>query len=564
MHMLDRKIKRFVLSLMIMLFVMPFANFAFSGWNNINGDFYYLNENGNMLMETFKESNGYNYYLGNDGKIVKNSMIDYGGYTYYVDSRGRQVKNDYVMIDETNNQNRAYEDGVYYFNEDGRAYKRYGSSFIKNIDGIFRAFDENGKILVGWLDEDGSPIEDISSIFSDGCYFANGDGVLMHNNWYDFVNDIGNYCTDINESQISSEKYEYLDHMWIYFDKKCKKVFSKDNTSILSQNINGVRYGFDENGIMLTGFSKNGLLDITTQASNPTLTDKVKFYDETEGNIVESQWVNVVPSSSMSEEDNNDDTKSWFYVDSNGNITHNVLKSIDGEKYAFDGIGRMKTEFIMVADGKYQAQYKASDLKREDFMYHVTTGGQLYGSDLCDLYYFGLSEEDGGNGAMKTGDVKIELEDGEFYNFKFKKVTGRAFGSHTQLERHADTYYINGLKLCAWDGMKYGVVKVSDTEYKVVNASGKVQKSRRRLIKDDNDHYFVIFGDRLAGYVACDDPKIKLRWRKGGDYGPMGYYYYNSYPEVKDYTGLAVSLEWTCPPADMLDMIPDDEKVNYE
>ena len=206
----------------------------------------------------------------------------------------------------------------------------------------------------------------------------------------------------------------------------------------------------------------------------------------------------------------------------------------------------------------FGAEYKAEDLKKDDFVYSITEGGSLYGSDLLDLRYF-LENEDINEGKMVDGSINIELGDGT-YEFLFRS-SGIAYGNKNELKLFKGSFYKNGIKFIPWEDTKYGIVKVSDEEYKVINSNGKVVTGKRRVIVDDYDNYIIILNDRLAAYILQPARKVKLKWKTFD--GISGYYYYDMDLEKKAYTGLAVASGTTCPDGYQIDNIPNDMRVNF-
>ena len=72
------------------------------------------------------------------------------------------------------------------YKRQGKGYRRKNNSFKRNIgDGTY-IFDENGKMLSGWFDEDGNPIEDSDSPFVEGVYYAREDGRILTGEWLDY------------------------------------------------------------------------------------------------------------------------------------------------------------------------------------------------------------------------------------------------------------------------------------------------------------------------------------------------------------------------------------------
>lgn len=535
--------------------------YSFSGWNLIDGEYVYLNNEGQKLQNAWMKSGDNVYYLGSDGFIVKNAIFEYDNELVFVDKDGKKVTNTFMYIDNSVVKPEGMKEGLYYFDERGCALRKTNEfNFKKYIDGVYYAFDEDGLLQEGWFNKEGERLTDEAEYFTEGMYYTDGLGRLLQNKWYNFSEDLGAYVSEEPENDISASSYADMKSLWMYFDNTCKKVSSTDG-NIKHREVNGIKYAFDNNGVMVEGFTQNGTLSLE-QPSNPSLTESVKLYSFEDGAPTKNQWSRVVPSKSLSQDDFYDDIASWYYTDDSNNIVYNKLKNVKGEKYVFDGVGRMKTGFGLT-DGKglFVANYKPEDLTRDDFVYSITEGSHLNGSELSDLRFFELDD----NGKMITGKRKIELADGIF-EFCFKNTTGIAYGNKHTMKKHENAYYINGLKLTPLEDMKYGIVKVSDTEYNVVTSNGKIVKGKRRLIKDDYDNTMVILNDKLAGYITTLPDKVKLKWRKDpidGISNDSGYYYYNSNQEVKKYTAIAVPVGTTCPTPAQLKNIPKDMKVNF-
>ncbi len=538
---------------------ISFSSFALTGWYNDNGRMAFLNNDGYRLANTWKESDGMKFYLGEDGYVVYNKAFEYNGCIYYVGENGARVTNRFVEITpEMIVSGSNVDPGLFYFSEDGSAYIKRNTNFIKTIENKKYAFDENGHIFVDcWITKDGEYLESSSDVLTEGYYRAKENGVLYQNEWYNFNYDAAS-SYDLGESSVIATRYDDLEGLWMYFDNKCSKIYAAENHS-KKLSLNGNEYSFDEHGIMVLGFQKNRTEIDTHQASNPTISDRIKVYDKIEGNLLKGRWIRELTPLAYSEADYYDGKEHWFYVGEDGSIVKNKIANIGDDRYSFDGFGRLRKGFVLT-DGiaYFGAEYKAEDLRKEDFIYPITEGGRLYGSDLLDIRYFS-EKEDTNEGKMLTGDVNIELEDGTF-EFNFRS-NGVAFGNKNELKLYKGAFYKNGLKYIPWEDTRYGIVKVSDEEYKVISSSGKVVTGKRKLIKDDYDNFIIILNDRLAAYIVQPQRKVRLKWKTFD--GISGYYYYDMDLEKKDYTGIAVASGTTCPTDAQLADIPRDLKVNF-
>lgn len=560
-----KKLKSFkqkfcIFCVLICVLANYFASFSYEGWLRDGDKMAYVTTDGYRIANGWRESDGMKFFLDENGYVIYDKVFDLNGFTYYVGPNGARVTNKFVDVTQDLILGEGVTPGRFYFGEDGRAYKKVNSNFIKTIDGKKYAFDEEGHMQYDcWLNKEGDYLDNSSDIFHEGCYHIKEDGTLNQNEWYNFSYDAGS-DGDLGESNLIAMRYGELDGLWMYFDNKCEKIYAGGNGAISKKlTLNGSDYSFDENGIMFLGFQKNKTDIDTHQASNPTLKDRIKYYDKINGNLLRNRWVYDVTPEAFSQEDYDDGKEYWYYVDNDGTIVKNRIKIINNSKYSFDGLGRLRKGFSLIDGVTFMgAEYKGEDLSRDDFMYSINDGGHLYGSDLLDIHYF--NEKEGNDeGKMMTGHVKIELSDG-IYEFNFRE-SGVAYGNKNELKLLKGSYYKNGLKLEPWEDTKYGIVKVSDEEYKLVNANGKVVTGRKKVIKDDYENYIVLLNDKIAAYIKQPERKVKLKWKTFNSI--TGYYYYDEDLEKKAYTGLAVASGTTHPTDEQIEDIPQDLRINF-
>ena len=82
-----------------------------TGWQEINGEWYYFDLDGKVVRNEWKKSGNNWYHLGFDGGIEKNKCVFDNGVIYYVNDDGVKVNNTFVEI---NGKRR-------YFGKDGKA-----------------------------------------------------------------------------------------------------------------------------------------------------------------------------------------------------------------------------------------------------------------------------------------------------------------------------------------------------------------------------------------------------------------------------------------------------------
>ncbi|ASY53020.1 cell wall-binding protein [Clostridium perfringens] len=167
-----------------------------SGWQEIEGNWYYFNSNGNMKTG-WEEINGYWYYFNNDG-IMQTGWQEIGGKWYYFRPDGNMR----VGWEQINGY-------WYYFGSDGSMQTGW-----QEVGGIWYYFRPDGNMRIGW--------EEINGYW----YYFNGDGV-MQTGWQE------------------------IGGVWYYFRPD-------GNMRIGWEEINGYWYYFGSNGAMQTGWQELG------------------------------------------------------------------------------------------------------------------------------------------------------------------------------------------------------------------------------------------------------------------------------------------------------------------
>lgn len=384
------------------------------------------------------------------------------------------IKNAWVAVpDDDTDLDVSYR--WYYFGNDGAAYKQTGSSVTtKVINDKKYAFDSDGKMLFGFVDESGSIVTGDDAVLNSTYYFGSNDDGEMKTSWLKYT-----------EALTSYDDYDYV---WIYYNTNGKKVV--DST----KNINGKKYSFDSNGVM------NYEWNIATGS---TATASQYFSNLNDGSMQKKSWVFAVPSSDINSVDHDDNTSRWFYVDNSGKITTNTTKKINNKWYVFDDSGIMKTG-IVTLDKTVVSGSKPLTFHKID----ETTAENIY-SMTGNIYFFSNTESDG---SMKTGTVKIDLED-DSYTFGFNKQ-GLAYNGIQK-----NKLYRNGILQTAGDN-RYSVKTDGDKHY-VVNASGTIMKAGNTG-KNSDDEYFAVYntiGDisNIKCFAGDDASKVAAQYAKHGN-----------------------------------------------
>ena len=167
-----------------------------SGWQEIEGNWYYFNSNGNMKTG-WEEINGYWYYFNEDG-VMQTGWQEIGGKWYYFRPDGNMR----VGWEKINGY-------WYYFGSDGSMQTGW-----QEVGGTWYYFRPDGNMKIGW--------EEINGYW----YYFNGDGV-MQTGW------------------------QKIGGVWYYFRPD-------GNMRIGWEEINGYWYYFGSNGAMQTGWQELG------------------------------------------------------------------------------------------------------------------------------------------------------------------------------------------------------------------------------------------------------------------------------------------------------------------
>lgn len=491
------------------------TTYALEGWVDDGGGWKYLNDGGQPVTNAFEESNGNVYYLGADGILVKNSLIDSSNGLFYVDENGRQVRNTWVQIKDQKTV--GHEEGWYYFGANAKAYD--GTDGIKKrINGKDYAFDDNARMETGWLDAQGNALDENDSPILNGTYYAGKDGALWKDKWMDYSSMDGSRTEDLDVGTYGRDYGEYKD-IWLYFDDNSKRI--KGGTDGPRQKvIDGNAYGFDENGVMLPWWGRVASVS-NAQPNNPITKGPVKFYSAYNGGkLLKNTWFWMYPSEELDQKDYVNEEYSWWHTDDKGELYQNSIRKIEGKRYAFDGLGRMKTGFVLFQGrSNFVAQYNVDVWRSDQFKY-----GDVLGLEQSDLYLFAPDELN--DGSMQTGkNIKVELADG-VYTFGFGS-NGIAYGNGNKLQKVKDNYFINGLRLEADANYGYGVVEVHDSNY-IVDVNGKIITGDKKILKDQDGGWLILLNGRFMARVTDED---KPRWHDGKD-GP-GFYHYDRGSEDK-------------------------------
>ena len=539
------------------------TSFAAQGWVEEDGTWYYYDKDGSRVEDEWKKSGDNWFWLDSEegGAMATDKLIEDDDKTYYVDANGVMVTNTWVKVvnEDQDDEDDPAEYHYYYMQSNGKAYKGSGDKVSKKtIDGKQYAFDEDGIMLYGWVDEDGTMVNDEDGWADATYYFGSWEDGSMKTGWqkisvYDNTDD-------------KEDDYDY----WFNFKANGKKRVQLDNgsedTDATWKN-NGKYYHFDTRGVMVyEWYPTQNTTSNLHSASNWSY-----FNSPEDGAKVVKGWFKVVgpnEDTSFKELDSesfasvdgvkNEDAR-WYYNDGREEgLVAGKIKKIKGKYYGFrpddgeKGGAMLKGLCALEMDGEnivkvYDDDMDADDL--DDFLDGVDAGNYTANTYL---YYFGNADDEDTDGAMKTGNVTVNL-DGETIQFKFRNNGGaESRGRGVTGVEKGDYIYKFGKKIKADSEDKYilvyasgdinstGTVTVHDYDgsdvrelsgllkgqsnaddkgmtnvlynfgtadqgWYLVNTSGKIQTGTKTGIKDGDDWYWYMYKDNIMMYTDSKD-----------------------------------------------------------
>ena len=457
-------------------------SYAAYGWQQDDGEWHYYDKEGDRVTDEWKRSGNNWYWLDEDGNMAYSQLIQDDEDFYYVNETGMMVSNQWRELENEDPDDDEPDTCWYYFGANGKAYKAPDSGkttfkTIVRVDGQAKrfAFDEDGKMLYGWVNEQ-SERQTGDDAWRNGIYYLGepGDGALRENEWA--------WLEAEDEDQ---DDDDYDGNYWFYFKSNGQKAADTKKT------INGKKYLFEEGGNAVFNW-------LSTPGSAATDSNTVdKFYSQPSDSWLSTGWFYTIPGEDLDPEGFSDGEACWYYADKDGEIAKSEIKRIKGEYYAFDEYGKMLEGLykMSVNDDVIQSY---EEIECEDDMPEADEGWAVY-------YFGGCSK----NGAMKTGKTNLEL-DGEHFTFNFRKNGENRGQGYNGIDD--DYIYIQGKMQKADRDDKLTVVEWAGDDESgdyLVNTSGKIQKKKKNL-KDADDRYYCTDNDGHVTRISnekCEDHK---------------------------------------------------------
>lgn len=441
--------------------------FADTGWVEEGDQWFYYERDGSKAMDTWKMSGGKWYWLDGelDGAMARNKLLVDGDSTYYVDSDGVMVQNDWVEVpnERENDGDDPAEYHYYYMLSNGRAYRsNSGAIRFKTINSRKYVFDDEGRMLYGWIDSQGNRLDGESDWAQSGDMYYCGS-------WNDGAMSTGWRRINVYDEQEGND----MEH-WFYFNNNGKKEHKPEDSEayLKEKKINGVTYAFDERGVMVYEWS-------VASGSEADASNWRYFNSPEDGARTTKGWFRTAapgeentfgtPSNAAFAGANaDDDSEKWYYADGRGELYTSIIKKINNKYYGFSDSGYMLSGLVFMSvdeDGRIAEIYdeEIDSDKLNDFI-----NGVYDDSDGdASLYYF-----DRESGAMRTDAVSLTV-DGENFDFFFSK-TGSAGHKGKGVSGIRDNKFIYkfGIKMRADKDNKYAVYYVGDSASVTSNLPG--------------------------------------------------------------------------------------------
>ena len=229
------------------------TSFAASGkWVEENGTWVYYNRSGEKVTEEWAKSGDYWYWLNEDGEMATNTLVEDDNNRYYVNENGTMVQNRWVSIENEDYDGDDDDEPMnywYYFGANGKTYKSTTNSnnaSFKTINGKKYIFDDEGKMLYGWINLYGEK-ETGDEAWQNGVFYCGdeNDGAQKAGEWA-YLDIIDNTYDSVSPGTSSPNTFDDEDQTrWFYFKTNGRKM-----TGEKGKTINGKKYSFDEYGRM--------------------------------------------------------------------------------------------------------------------------------------------------------------------------------------------------------------------------------------------------------------------------------------------------------------------------
>lgn len=174
----------------------------------INND-YYVDKNGKMVKNLWKEHNGNNYYLKDDGMYARNEVLDIDKNKFAFDEAGI-IRTNTIALDHKNNK-------LYFFGSDGKAVTSKG---FYAVGDTYVFINDDGSLSVNEWKEDGGK-----------WYFIDANGFMLKNSLVE-----GGFYVDENGEMVKNKEIKINNTTYIFDENgngKVKEVSSSGGSRVV-------------------------------------------------------------------------------------------------------------------------------------------------------------------------------------------------------------------------------------------------------------------------------------------------------------------------------------------
>lgn len=469
------------------------------GWQQEGDKWVYYDTSGEKVTSSWvKGADGERYYVDEEGCMVVNTIVKDGKDIYYTNEDGVRVKNQWAS--EPNVDGICDQDVDilwYYFGDDGKAITREEKAVKLTVDGQERTyfFDSDGHMLNGW-----QRIQEASGD-THTYYLGNENEGYAHQAWQYLEPDEKNETVNPGDNAITNnpEEEEYDGAEMYYFGWR-------ERATTGESLIDDKWYFFDDNGVMLRGWQPRVMINGAHVGIN-------RYYDQVTGARM-SGWLYAYGV------DESADDPYWFYLGEKDGIPFNegakdsddrlAFKEIKGLTYFFDQQGRMITGLISTG-GKGLADCKAIQEKYWGLKGDI---GKGKGKKPAGIYY--LSLEDRNLGKLITS-RRINVgtdEEPLYYHFDSSgrayenaMVNGYIYGDDGLMLRSRQNWALIDIENDIYLSKDYsrGELKDLDTAVAVIPSGSQVLISTSGKVKKEGIVQSGGVTYRISNYIA--EPK---------------------------------------------------------
>lgn len=378
----------------------------------------------------------------------------------------------------------------------------------QQINGVWYYFQKDGKMA-----------QDELVTISGQTYYLSQTGV-MGTGWQRFTSDHDVYedleddfpNNDENKDTVIDDEYLYDDEIWLYFDQHgvaAEDKWVKSDAGLwyyfenlimarsdYSYEIDDNYYGLDENGAMMVGWVRN---NEDSTSKNPTGKDETKawYYYQSNGKQVvvdndqEGKWKKI------------DGTWYYFVSDDEDPMTNNSILTgtyakIGKEDYFYlNGDGKMATGVTKVADDTKisgsSADVKGDEVDGDIDVYFNSNSGKVETGIKGNSYYIKKAADENTLAFEKKGTI----------------VSGKTFDGQVKGQLAKEALFVDDKNIYYVD--KYGEIIKNESLEITFKETGNTYKivfdSKGKAIKDKDA------GDKVkAGktYTVDEEEKIKI------------------------------------------------------